>query len=64
MARQAPNRPEPDGLPAASQYMNTITRPDRSTMAPDNPTAVPPPTLDAVGPASSSSPLGSPRSRS
>jgi hypothetical protein len=64
MARNAPSRPEPDGLPAASQYLVGIVRPDRSTMAPNNPNAVPPPTLDAVGAASHASPLGQARSSS
>jgi hypothetical protein len=73
MARNTPSRPEPSGLPAASQYLKGITRADQSTIGGQaggvysrdsggdrvDPRRIPA-TLDSVGASSSTSPLGQP----
>jgi hypothetical protein len=61
MASNNPNRPQPTGLPAASEYVSTIVRPDRPEIAPGGNTvrrSAIPATLDGSGAASRTSPLG------
>jgi hypothetical protein len=56
---------QPTGLPAASQYVSTIQRPDKPTLAPDGNTvrrSAIPVTFDSTGPLSRTSPLGERRS--
>jgi hypothetical protein len=58
-----PSPPEPTGLPAASQNLKGITRPDQSTYGPRGNQIEPrriPHTLDRTDAATPASPLGQP----